>query len=111
MKQEKRILPNNQSQAYMILSLIAISGELPTNQINRLPGGGEYKNKLIKNLKNKKLINTYYKDKLRGYKLTVNGNARTKPNFKNICLIIMKLKCREIQIRRYHLSTQPSMKR
>lgn len=75
MKQEKQTLPNRQSQAYTILSIIAISGELPTKQISRLPGGSEYKNKLIKNLKRKNLIHTYYKDKLRGHKLTANGKT------------------------------------
>jgi hypothetical protein len=57
----------------MILSLIAVSGELPANQIKRLFGGGRYKEEKIKELKNKNLIRTYYKDKLRGYMLTANG--------------------------------------
>ena len=69
MKQGKRILPDGQSQAYMILSLIAVSGELPANQIKRLSGGGRYKEEKIKELKTKKLIYTYYRDKLRGYRL------------------------------------------
>ena len=69
MKQEKRILPDRQSQAYTILSLIAISGELPANQIKRLYGGGRYKEEKIKELKTKKFIRTYYRDKLRGYRL------------------------------------------
>ncbi|MDR1693021.1 MAG: hypothetical protein LBR72_06640 [Oscillospiraceae bacterium] len=63
-------LPGRQSQAYSILSLIAVSGELAANQIHRLPGGRGYKIKLIKSLKQKKLIHTYYRDKLRGYRLT-----------------------------------------
>jgi len=63
-------LPGRRSQAYSILSLVAVSGELPADQISRLPGGREYKVKLIKALKRKKLIQTYYKDKLRGYRLT-----------------------------------------
>jgi len=68
MKQHK--LPGRQSQAYTILSLIAVSGELPVGQIKRLPGGDEYKIKLIKTLKQKKFITTYYRDKLRGHRLT-----------------------------------------
>jgi hypothetical protein len=67
---KKHKLPGKQSQAYRILSLIAISGEFPANQIKRLPGGHEYKIKLIKMLKRKKFIKTYYRDKLRGYRLT-----------------------------------------
>lgn len=75
MKHENRTLPDRRSQAYMILSLIAISGEFPANQIKRLSGGGRYKEEKIKELKNKNLIYTYYKDKLRGYRLTVNGKT------------------------------------
>ena len=72
MKQYK--LPGRQSQAYNILSLIAISGELPKEQVYRLPGGGEYKRiKVIPSLKEKKFISTYYNDKLRGYRLTSNS--------------------------------------
>ena len=71
--QEKRTLPGRRSQAYSILSLIAISGELPANQIPRLSGGQRYKEEVIKTLRSKGLIQTYYKDKLRGHRLTVNG--------------------------------------
>jgi hypothetical protein len=62
--------PGRCSQAYAILSLIAVSGELPTAQINRLSGGSAYKSKLIKALKKRKLIHTFYSDKLRAYRLT-----------------------------------------
>jgi hypothetical protein len=71
MKQNKP--PRRPTQAYNILSLIAISGELPVNQIIRLPGGYKHKTDLIKDLKRKKYIKTYYNDKLRGYRLTANG--------------------------------------
>jgi len=71
MKQSK--LPGRRSQAYNILSLIAISGELPADQIQRLPGGNAYKIKLIRIFKQKKFIKTFYKDKLRGHRLTVNS--------------------------------------
>ena len=67
---QKRILPDRLTQSYTILSLIAVSGEFPTKQINRLSGGHEYKVKLIKSLKRKEWIYTYYSDKLRGYRLT-----------------------------------------
>lgn len=72
-EQDRRILPGRQSQSYTILGLIAISGELPANQIRRLPGGNEYKKKTIKALKSKKLLYTYYRDKLRGYRLTATA--------------------------------------
>jgi len=68
--QDRRILPGRQTQSYSLLELIAITGELPTNQIKRLPGGDRYKEEKIKSLKGNKLIHTYYRDKLRGYRLT-----------------------------------------
>ncbi len=71
----KRILPERQTQSYAILELIAVSGELPANQIGRLPGGDRYKEEKIKSLKNKKLVRTYYRDKLRGYRLTAEAKG------------------------------------
>lgn len=47
-----------------------MSGEFPAEQVNRLPGGNSYKAKIIKDLKQRKLIYTYYRDRLRGYRLT-----------------------------------------
>jgi len=69
----KQSLPGRRSQAYLILSLVAVSGEFPADQVSRLPGGRAYKVKLIKALKSKKLIQTYYSDRLRGHRLTANG--------------------------------------
>lgn len=71
-KKEKELylLPGRQTTSYSILQLIAVSGELPVNQIKQLPGGNRYKEEKIKVLKNKKLIRTYYRDKVRGYRLT-----------------------------------------
>ena len=74
-KQDKKPLPDRRTQAYRILSLIAVSGEFPTKQIKRLSGGGRYKEEKVKELKNKKLISTYYRNKLRGYRLTENGRT------------------------------------
>ncbi|MDD4509471.1 MAG: hypothetical protein PHY23_00910 [Oscillospiraceae bacterium] len=50
--------------------MVAISGELPANQLNRLPGGRAYKANITKGLKQKRLLLTYYKNGLRGYRLT-----------------------------------------
>ena len=61
------------SQAYQLLQLIAISGELPAESLYRLDGGEHYREKFITGLKNDKLIRTYYKDKLRGYRLTMKA--------------------------------------
>jgi len=62
------------TQANELAELIAISGELPANAIYRLGGGESYKEKLVTNLKKSDVIKTYYKDGLRGYRLT----AKTK---------------------------------
>lgn len=57
------------SQRERILSLIAVCGELPANQIVRLSGGERYKQNMIMQLKKKKQIKTFYKNGLRGYRL------------------------------------------
>lgn len=63
-------MPGRDTQTYNILSLIAISGELPTNQVNRLLGGSRYKREIIKKLKRFKLVYSYYKDSIRGLRLS-----------------------------------------
>lgn len=79
MKQTK--LPARDSQAYNILSLTAVSGEFPADQIERLRGGCKYKIKILNVLKSKKYIAAYYSDKLRGYRLTATGkNALYEEN-------------------------------
>ena len=49
--------------------MIAICGEMPVDQLTRLPGGYEYKISIIKQLKKKHMIKTFYKDGLRGLRL------------------------------------------
>lgn len=52
-----------------LISMIAICGEMPVDQLTRLPGGNEYKLSIIKQLKKKHMIKTFYKDGLRGLRL------------------------------------------
>lgn len=59
----------DESQRERILSLIAVCGELPADQISRLSGGERYKQNMIQQLKKRKQIKTFYKDGLRGYRL------------------------------------------
>lgn len=68
------LLPGKQTTGYKLLELTAISGELPANQLSRLSGGESYKASVITALKQKKLLTTYYRDSLRGYRLT--GRAK-----------------------------------
>ena len=67
-------LPGKDTAAYRLLSLTAVLGELPANQLSRLPGGRSYKETVVKKLKAEKLLRTYYADGVRAYRLT----ARTK---------------------------------
>ena len=71
---DRRITLNTDTQAYRILELIAVSGEVPFSLIRRLPGGNRYKETVIVDLKEKKLIHTYHKDGVRGYRL--NSKAK-----------------------------------
>ena len=63
-------LPDKQTVGYMLLELVAISGELPAGQLERLSGGDSYKLSVVRVLKTQKLLLTYYRDSLRGYRLT-----------------------------------------
>ena len=54
----------------MILSLVALCGEFPTPLISRLPGSEQYKLVAVNRLKEKNMIHTYYRDNLRGLRLT-----------------------------------------
>ncbi len=66
-------LPDEQTVGYMLLELVAISGELPANQLHRLVGGDSYKLTVVRILKTQKLLRTYYRDSLRGYRLTIHA--------------------------------------
>ena len=68
-------LPEQPSVGYSILALTAICGELPADQLSRLPGGDSYKQKVIQALKFQKLLRTFYRDGLRGYRLTKMAKA------------------------------------
>lgn len=63
-------LPDKETAGYQLLELVAISGELPADQLRRLPGGDAYKLNVVRALKSKKLLRTYYRNGLRGYRLT-----------------------------------------
>lgn len=55
---------------HLILTLVALSGEFPSDQLIRLPGGASYKENVVKQLKREKLVRTFYRDGLRGLRLT-----------------------------------------
>lgn len=76
MPTHKRPLPNPDSLPDLLLTLTALSGEFPTNQVSRLPFSDFYKEKAIKHLKKRKLLRTYYRDELRGFRLTSTAKRR-----------------------------------
>lgn len=71
--QSRQTLPGRQTAAYRILELVALSGEFPSDRLSRLPGGEAYKAHVIQSLKQKHLLRTFYKDGLRGYRLTAKA--------------------------------------
>lgn len=60
---------------YHLLALTAISGEFPANQLKRLSGSDYYKESVITSLKKDGLLRTYYRDKLRGYRLGAKAKS------------------------------------
>ena len=63
-------LPRTGTVSFHLLELTAICGELPTDLLPRIPGSTSYKESVITSLKKDGLLKTYYRDKLRGYRLS-----------------------------------------
>ena len=63
-------LPDNDTVGLNLLELIAVSGEFPIKLIERITGSSSYKQSVVTLLKRQKLIRTYYRDSLRGLRLT-----------------------------------------
>lgn len=54
----------------LLLTLTALSGEFPSDLLGRLPGSGSYKEFAVKQLKRENLLRAYYRDGVRGLRLT-----------------------------------------
>ncbi len=67
--------PRKGTLAYRLLELTAICGEIPADLVRRLPGGASYKESVITSLKKVGLLQTYYRDRLRGYRLGRRGKG------------------------------------
>lgn len=65
----KNRFPQTDTICYHLLELTAICGEFPAGQLIRIPGSTSYKESVITSLKKDGLMKTYYRDKLRGYRL------------------------------------------
>lgn len=72
MQTASRILPSRHTKLYQLLTLTALSGEFPADQADRL-GSPSYFENMVKSLKKDRLLRTYYKNGLRGYRLTVKA--------------------------------------
>lgn len=73
MAHSSQSLPGRHTVGYHLLELTALSGEFPSDQLSRLPGGEAYKASVVQALKQKRLLHTYYRDRLRGYRLTARA--------------------------------------
>lgn len=63
-------LPGLDTFPGLLLTLTALSGELPAALVNRVPGSDTYKEYAIKQLKRDNLLRTFYRNSVRGLRLT-----------------------------------------
>lgn len=66
----KNTLPDNDTVSLNLLELIAISGEFPSYLIDRITGSRSYKEAVVTALKRQGFVKTYYKESVRGLRLT-----------------------------------------
>lgn len=70
MHKDPKELPDVDTLPGLILTLVALSGELPAPSAYRLPYADSYIELVIKRLKRDSLIRSYFRDGLRGLRLT-----------------------------------------
>ena len=68
-------LPAPDTLPDLLLTLVALSGEFPTNLVNSLPSTKAYRQKVIKRLKKQMLIYAYSQNGLRGLRLTADAKS------------------------------------
>lgn len=73
MSGREKPLPSPNSMAGVLLTLIALSGEVSLSLVDRLSSTNYYKHKMLNRLKEKKLIRTYSSNDLRGLRLTTKA--------------------------------------
>lgn len=62
--------PEQDTIPYRILELVAVCGEVPVSLLDRLPGSDSYKKAVVSTLKKDGLLRTYYRDKVRAYRIS-----------------------------------------
>ena len=65
-----RVLPALDTFPGLVLALTALSGELPAALVSRLPASDTYKEYAVKRLKRDNLLRTFYRNGVRGLRLT-----------------------------------------
>ncbi len=70
MGRPERRLPAQDTLPYLLLTMTAVCGEYPTAHLTHLPGGVSYIESVVTSLKHKGLLRTFYRDGLRGLRLT-----------------------------------------
>ena len=68
-----RELPGLDTFPGLVLALTAMSGELPTALVSRLPASDTYKEYAVKQLKRDNLLRTFYRNGVRGLRLTTTA--------------------------------------
>ena len=94
------------SQAYHLLGLIAVCGELPADDICRLPISESYRYKVVACLKSQKLIRLFERDSIKGFRLTQAAKKlllQTQPDRFLYYLNAGRVSCRSEPARRLRL--------
>lgn len=68
-----RVLPALDTFPGLVLTLTALSGELPAALVSRLPASDTYKEYAVKQLKRDNLLRTFYRNGVRGLRLTTTA--------------------------------------
>ena len=76
-----RELPGLDTLPGLILTLTALSGELPASLISRLPASDTYKEYAVKQLKRDNLLRTFYRNGVRGLRLTPTSKKLLTANW------------------------------
>ena len=100
------MMSHPRSQAYRLLGLVALCGELPADAIHRLPISESYRYKVAASLKSQKLIRLFERDNLKGYRLTQAGKKlllQVQPSRFSYYLDAGRISCRSEPARRRRL--------
>ena len=71
-----RELPGLDTFPGLVLALTALSGELPAALVSRLPASDTYKEYAVKQLKRDHLLRTFYRNGVRGLRLTTTASTK-----------------------------------